>query len=38
MPDKAPPERDFAVFKADLTDVLDCNIAQINRKEGIIYT
>jgi len=38
MPDKASRERDFAVFKEELADVLDWDTAQINSKEGIIYT
>jgi len=38
MLDEASRERDFAVFKAELADVLDWDTAQINSKEGIIYT
>jgi excisionase family DNA binding protein len=38
MPDEATRESNFAAFKAELTDVLDWETAQISTKEGIIYT
>ena len=38
MPDEATRERNLAVFKSELADVLDWDTAQIITKEGIIYT
>ncbi len=38
MPDEATRERDLEAFKAELSDVLDWETAQISFKEGLIYT
>jgi excisionase family DNA binding protein len=38
MPDEATRERNLAVFKEELADVLDWDTAQISTKEGVIYT
>lgn len=38
MPDEATRERNLALFKAELADVLDWDTARMSTKEGIIYT
>jgi excisionase family DNA binding protein len=38
MPEEATRERNLALFKSELADVLDWDTAQISTKEGIIYT
>jgi excisionase family DNA binding protein len=38
MPDEATRERNLDAFKAELADMLDWETAEINMKEGIIYT
>lgn len=38
MPDEATRERNLDAFKAELADILDWETAEINMKEGIIYT
>lgn len=38
MPDEGAREQALAAFKGELADVLDWQTAQINTKEGIIYT
>jgi excisionase family DNA binding protein len=38
MPDEATRERNLELFKAELADVLNWDTAEVNMKEGIIYT
>jgi hypothetical protein len=38
MPDKVTLDQELTAFKAELVDILDGETAQINTKEGIIYT
>ena len=38
MPESATLDQEISEFKAELADELDWETAQINTKEGIIYT
>jgi len=38
MPDEATRQRNLEAFKAELTDVLNWETAEISLREGIIYT
>ena len=38
MPDEATRQRNLELFKAELADVLNWDNAEVNMKEGIIYT
>lgn len=38
MPDEATRERNLALFKAELADVLNWDTAEVSTKEGVIYT